>query len=159
MYPLCGRPRDGVAALVRYNSVRRSDYQTYKQLALIFYNPEQVGCMCNHLARMCIERARKIMTTTRWALNVEHVRRRYEHELQELDRKLDQIIKSGGESSCFVTWMQQQQRDAPISAEQLATVDLDAYNPDDIEAIYKHLVKHNDDATEDVNDSRNVREL
>ena len=165
VYPLCGRPGDGLSALIRYHKLRRLDYHAWHLLATIMHNNNNDD-MRNHIAHAAIQRAIKIMTASQWVLSIDHVRRRYERELEQLQTLLQQIIDHQGNSESFFSWMQQQEKDKQagegsilLSQEQLRSQGLDMFNIDDIEYIYTTCIKHQDHLDSEENETRNVKDL
>ncbi|KAI9496317.1 hypothetical protein BDB00DRAFT_744107, partial [Zychaea mexicana] len=148
VYPLCGRPGDALSAVVRYHKLRRLDYHAWHLSATIMYTPplpqvnsHAVSAMRNHIAHAAIQRSIRIMTASQWALSIDHVRRRYERELEQLQTLAKQITENQGNADTFFTWMQSVSPPAS-HPEQLASVGLDMFDADDIDFIYRTCVMY-----------------
>lgn len=152
VYAACPhRHADAVSAIVRYQKLRKQDYQAWRLLATIMRcNDEQ--SMRNHIAKLAIERAIRIMTSSRWALNVPVVKKRYDNELATLQSILHEI--PGGDASEFLAWMVQE----PLTDERMVQAGLAMFRPDDIDFIFRQAAKYSDIENEE-DKERNAREL
>ncbi|KAI9259549.1 hypothetical protein BDA99DRAFT_560971 [Phascolomyces articulosus] len=176
VYSLCGRPDDALSALIRYHKLRRSDYHAWHLLATIMVNNSnnnnnssggvvvvEENNMQLHIAHAAIQRAIKTMTASQWTLSIDHVRRRYERELEELQTLGRSITEHQGNSELFFTWMEQQQQEGScilLSQEQLTSKGLHAFHREDIEYIYESCIKYQVDQIDlEENEMRNVKDL
>ncbi|KAJ8656530.1 hypothetical protein O0I10_007853 [Lichtheimia ornata] len=152
VYAACPhRQDDAVSAIVRYQKLRKQDYQAWRLLATIMRcNDDQ--SMRNHIAKLAIERAIRIMTSSRWAMNVPVVKKRYEHELSILQSILHDI--PGGDASKFLAWMMEE----PLTDERMVQAGLTMFKPDDIDFIFRQAAKYSDQENEE-DKERNPREL
>ncbi|OAD70824.1 hypothetical protein PHYBLDRAFT_77601 [Phycomyces blakesleeanus NRRL 1555(-)] len=112
IYPHCNnRHGDALASLVDYSQQRRLDYAAWRQMAAIFMdawtkdknlneNPEEMRI---NIAFLCLQRAHRIMTSSRWFLKSEFVRRRYERELKVLVKEMEAVEQ--GDAGQFVAWI------------------------------------------------------
>ncbi|KAI9031898.1 hypothetical protein CLU79DRAFT_730606 [Phycomyces nitens] len=111
IYPHCNnRHGDALASLVDYSQQRRLDYAAWRQMAKIFmddwtkhHDQKHTEEMRVNIAFLCLQRAHRIMTSSRWFLKSEFVRRRYEKELRVLEKEMEAVEQ--GDAGLFVTWI------------------------------------------------------
>lgn len=168
VYKLCGRWGAALSSLVRYSQLRRMDYVAWEHIASCFYQQGQTDTnsssinnhMSFHIASLAIGRALRIMTSSRWALSIDFVRRRYERNLSNLQDLARKIEAAGGETEAFIAWMQQQQ---DLSPKRLASVGLAAYDTQDIKYVYLEWLKRHtsgdQEAEDEEREDRPVRDL
>ncbi|KAI9316609.1 hypothetical protein BX666DRAFT_177737 [Dichotomocladium elegans] len=136
VYALCGRPGDALAALVRYHALRKLDYNAWHLLARIVQDTKSDNSMRNHVAKLAIQRAIRIMTSSHWPLHIDHVKRRYERELVQLEALASQVQDS--DPCKFIAWA----KAGPITQERTAQVGLEVFACEDIEFIYQQTAKY-----------------
>ncbi|KAI7869193.1 hypothetical protein BDF14DRAFT_1785855 [Spinellus fusiger] len=132
VYPLCINNRrhgDALAALVSYGQQRKLDYAMWRQIAVVLVDdatkyPTTEQDMRGSMAQLALERAHRIMTSSRWCLKEDYVRRRYTKEVDALQEP------THGDPSVFVAWM------TTATVSHKAQAGLDIFEWRDIEWVY-----------------------
>ena len=162
VYGLCKRHGDALSILVQYHKLRHHDYHAWHLVAMAVYDEKQANSMQNHLAQAAIQHAIRLMTNGCWQLQIEHVRRRYEKELEQLETLAREIGAQQGSADVFFAWMQQRRGQAELSAAGLGDM-LAA----DVQYVYETCAQQagqqtqqqEEEEEEEEEETRNVREL
>ncbi|RUP48806.1 hypothetical protein BC936DRAFT_143933 [Jimgerdemannia flammicorona] len=109
VYEAAGRFADSIRSYIRYNLLRKSDYNVWKHMGTTLFSASlsttslPLPNLSTHLAHLCLLRAHTIMNLSRWA-DIPFVQRRFRHELGEVEVAIRRVEEAGGNLEKALAW-------------------------------------------------------